>query len=620
MGVAAGRVPGAGRGRPGIAGGGTRWLMAMGGLLCLYLGLPFLALPLALLRHPTPPAIPLGLPLLVSLGTAAAATLIVGALGVPLGYLLARGRGVGAAVLGVVVQLPLAVPPLVGGLLLLGLFGPYTPLGRVLPITDTLAGIVAAQAFVAAPFLIIAARSAFAAVDPDTLGVAATLGLGPGATFARVALPAAWPGVRAGLGLAFVRAFGEFGATLVLAYHPYGLPVATWVAFAATGLNAALPAAGLAVLAAAAALVGLEWMGGFRPRGPLVTDPPLPVVVAALPPAPLRLTVAAVHARLGDFELVLDRSPRGARLALLGPSGAGKSMALKVLAGLLPPTAGRIEWSGEVWTGPDGSLGPEGRQVGYVPQHGALFPHLDASGHLAFGLRHLRAADRSYQVGEWLRRLDLVPLRGRRPHELSGGQRQRVAIGRALAPHPRLLLLDEPFSALDAPLRRELQQVLLAATTLPWILVTHDPAEAARLADEVWVLIGGRIAQSGSPEALRRRPNGPAVARALGIANIFVAGAAPWPDPPACRPGGGWCLRPEAVHVLDPAAAQPPGLRVCRARLRVAAPTSGGYEFTLVPLGEGPVIIAAAGPRPEVPTEPGTACLMGYDPDEACVW
>jgi ABC-type molybdate transport system permease subunit len=160
--------------------------------------------------------------------------------------------------IGFLVQLPLALPPLASGVLLLFLVGRHGLLGRLTgsSLTDSFAGTVLAETFVAAPFLIIAARSAFAAIDP-VLGVAATLGHGRSATFLRISLPLAWPAMRAGLLLAWLRAFGEIGATVMVAYHPYSLPVYTYVAFGSQGLAAMLPVL-LPALAAALIVMGLS--------------------------------------------------------------------------------------------------------------------------------------------------------------------------------------------------------------------------------------------------------------------------------------------------------------------------------------------------------------------------
>ncbi|HET7558821.1 MAG TPA: ABC transporter permease subunit, partial [Limnochordia bacterium] len=235
-----------------------RVFYGLAALLALYLGAPLAAL---FARSGAADWGELWRPAtLAALGTSAVAatisTAFIAACGVPLGYVLARSGARWAKALGVLVQVPLALPPLSGGILLLFLFGPYTFLGGLFGgrLTDSLAGVVLAQCFVAAPFGVIAARSAFAALDPALEGVAATLGRTAGERWRQVVLPLAGPGVAAGLLLAWVRAFGEFGATAIVAYHPYTLPVLIWVEFGSTGLNAVLPLVAAAMAAAALAL------------------------------------------------------------------------------------------------------------------------------------------------------------------------------------------------------------------------------------------------------------------------------------------------------------------------------------------------------------------------------
>src|SRR6201996_8203426 len=203
----------------------------------------------------------------VSAGSASVAALVILLGGVPLGYFLARSTSRKVAVLGFVVQLPLALPPLTSGVLLLFLLGPYSWVGQLTGgrLTDSFAGIVLAETFVAAPFLIIAAKSAFAAVDPVLDDVAATLGHHANSRFFRVMLPVAWPAIRAGLALAWLRAFGEFGATVMVAYHPYSLPVYTYVVFGGEGLPAMmpllLPTLAIAVVCAALSLYSRRQTG-----------------------------------------------------------------------------------------------------------------------------------------------------------------------------------------------------------------------------------------------------------------------------------------------------------------------------------------------------------------------
>ena len=248
----------------------------LAGLLVVYLSVPLVAFAVRTVRSPDRG---FGVPglwgaLYVSVATATVSVALIALLGIPLGYLLARSRSRVASVVSVIVVLPLAIPPLISGIVLVGLVGPYTPVGRAFGahLSDSMAGVVLAQSFVAAPFVVIAARAAFASVDPTLLEHAATLGLSELARFWRVSLPIAGPTIRAGLLLGWLRAFGEYGATVVLAYHPYSLPVYTSVQFSGTGIAASEAPTMLALLTAAA--VAALWRVPLRaatqagPRSP----------------------------------------------------------------------------------------------------------------------------------------------------------------------------------------------------------------------------------------------------------------------------------------------------------------------------------------------------------------
>nr|MBI2323123.1 ABC transporter ATP-binding protein [Chloroflexota bacterium] len=215
---------------------------------------------------------------------------------------------------------------------------------------------------------------------------------------------------------------------------------------------------------------------------------------------------------------------RGGFLALLGPSGCGKTTLLRLLAGFEPPDGGTIEVDGKVVAGPGVAVPPERRRVGMVFQDYALFPHLDVQANIRFGLPS--GPQRAARVGELLELVGLAGLGGRMPHELSGGQQQRVALARALAPQPAVILLDEPFSNLDATLRArvraEVRQILLAAGATT-IFVTHDQEEGLSLADEVAVMWEGRIVQHASPEEIYHHPANRTVASFVGEANFLAA-------------------------------------------------------------------------------------------------
>lgn len=194
---------------------------------------------------------------------------------------------------------------------------------------------------------------------------------------------------------------------------------------------------------------------------------------------------------------------------LLGPSGCGKTTALRAIAGFIDLDAGVIELSGETISSAGWSLPPEQRGIGMVFQDYALFPHLSIEENIAFGLGHLSSAQRRETVSQMLGLIDLKGIGKRYPHQLSGGQQQRVALARALAPRPRLLLMDEPFSNLDADMRRQLSaemRRILKQQGIAAVLVTHDQQEAFTLADKLGVLADGRICQWGTPQTLYNAP------------------------------------------------------------------------------------------------------------------
>ncbi len=420
----------------------------------------------------------------VSAASASVAALIILVGGVPLGYWLARSSSRGMALLGFVVQLPLALPPLTSGVLLLFLLGPYSWIGRAVGgvLTDSFAGIVLAETFVAAPFLIVAARSAFASVDPVFDDVAATLGHHAGSRFFRVMLPIAWPAIRAGLALAWLRAFGEFGATVMVAYHPYSLPVYTYVVFGGQGLPAMmpllLPTLAIAIVCAALSIYSRS-AGRDEPERRLDNGDEPALAAAGTGPSSAdqeQRLVFQLTRNLGSFTLDIAWAPSTRRLAIIGPSGSGKSLALRLIAGLEHNDAGTVTLGALDLA----ALPPERRQIGYMPQDYGLFPHMTVAQQLAFPVD-------------------------------------------ADATNARYWVFDEPFAALDTPRRRRLQQSLralqreIAAVT---VIVTHDPDEAALLADEVLVIEQGRVLQTGSIENVFERPATMRVAELLGVRNI----------------------------------------------------------------------------------------------------
>jgi iron(III) transport system ATP-binding protein len=218
-----------------------------------------------------------------------------------------------------------------------------------------------------------------------------------------------------------------------------------------------------------------------------------------------------------DLDLEVEK---GEILALLGPSGCGKTTTLRLIAGFESPDSGTVKVGGRTIAGPGINVPPERRRVGMVFQDYALFPHLSVEQNVAYGL----PGGKKGRVAEILALAHLDGLEDRMPHELSGGQQQRVALARALAPEPAVVLLDEPFSNLDASLRArvraEMREILREADATA-IFVTHDQEEALSLADEVAVMISGTVVQTASPEDLYHRPATHEVASFVGEANFL---------------------------------------------------------------------------------------------------
>jgi len=222
----------------------------------------------------------------------------------------------------------------------------------------------------------------------------------------------------------------------------------------------------------------------------------------------------------------LRQTARGHSVTVLfGPSGSGKTTVLRCLAGLERPEEGTIQFGTETWfdAAQNLCLAPQQRGIGFVFQDYALFPHLSVTGNIGYGLRSLAAAEREQRVREMLERFGLADVAEQRPRQLSGGQQQRVALARALMCRPRLLLLDEPLSALDAALREELRSELrhlLAACDIPVFLVTHDRTEALALGDELVVMSGGIVRQTGPVLDVFNRPAHADVAKIVGVETL----------------------------------------------------------------------------------------------------
>ncbi|HMS78913.1 MAG TPA: ABC transporter ATP-binding protein [Burkholderiaceae bacterium] len=338
----------------------------------------------------------------------------------------------------------------------------------------------------------------------------------------------------------------------------------------------------------------------------------VPSAVAASPGVEVRLD--GIRHRYGDAFAVDDVALRiapGELVALLGPSGCGKTTLLRIVAGLLRQSEGTVRIGDDVVD----ALPPNERGAGIVFQSYALFPHMTVEANVAYGLRARGApqAEIDRTVGAMLEMVRMSGLRGRYPRELSGGQQQRVALARTLAVRPRVLLLDEPFAALDKNLRLDMQieirriQRELGVTT---VLVTHDQEEAMSMADRIAVMNAGRVEQFDTPEAVYDTPQTLFVATFVGTANLVEGRLAQ-------RRDGGWALEAAAGGALAMARAAPgsrEGAAVLAARpehLAIGAPGPGALPATVgmaLPLGPSLVYeLALDDGRPLKVTLPRTA-------------
>lgn len=482
-------------------------------------------------------------PLWISLQTAAVATALTFIVGIAAARWMLAYQGKGRGWIDGLLTLPLVLPPTVVGFLLLLLLGRNSPLGQLLQhlgveVIFSWPATVIAATVVAFPLMYKVTLAAFEQVDRDLLQAARTLGAADRRSFWQILLPLAWPGILAGTILAFARALGEFGATLMLAGSIPGktqtLPIAIFFAAEAGATAQALVWVLVMVGIALVIIAGLN--AGFSPSAAGSQKPPvlLPQVFNRLIFGQFRIPRVPVAEEPLPQAQLLDRGPHGSLwvdiekqlpsfqlkisfgagkepLGILGASGSGKSMTLRCIAGLETPTWGRIIFNNRVlFDAQQGINVPSHqRQIGFVFQNYALFPHLSVVQNIGFGLQALPQDQRLQCVARVMSQMQLQGLGDRYPHQLSGGQQQRVALARALARDPEVLLLDEPLSALDTYLRSQIEKLLADTLSLypgVTLFVTHKLEEAYRLCPNLLVLANGGVMATGPKAEIFERP------------------------------------------------------------------------------------------------------------------
>ncbi len=466
----------------------------------------------------------------ISLKTALSATVIAAISGlVTAAWMVHNGPRPGTrsfALIDAVLIAPMILPPTVLGFLLLMIFGVQSPIGRVWenlfgdPLVFSWPATVLAASTVAFPLMYRTTRAALLQVDRQLIAAARTLSDREIRIFLRIILPSAWPGVLAGTLLAFARSLGEFGATLMLAGSIPGrtrtMPMAIYYAVEAGDYaEAALWSALIMVIS-----LGVIFIAEYRLEKSIPQRKTLGVLTPRTPTIDRTMDLH-LQKQLHDFLLDVRLQTKSRRLAILGPSGSGKSFFLRCLAGLEHPDQGWIEVDRKVFFASDRaiSLKPREREIGLLLQNYALFPHMSIRDNILFGMKKPKFTD----AEAWLQKIQLQQFAEQRPTELSGGQQQRVALARALAAEPQLLLLDEPFTALDAHLRDQLEQQLAADLyQFPGrlFLVTHNIEEAWRLCDELVLLDAGRVIRHGPKAEVFANPQNVTAAQLTGCKNL----------------------------------------------------------------------------------------------------
>ena len=494
----------------------------------------------------------------LSIRTCLVSTVICVVLGVPLAALLSRSWP-GVRLARVLAVLPMTMPPVVAGIALLSTLGNRGILGARLrewgiPIAFSSTAVVIAQVFVSMPYLVVTLEAALRSRDQRVETTARSLGAGPWRVLAQITLPLAAPALARGTALALGRSLGEFGATIAFAGSKEGvtrtMPLAIYLERekdTATSLALAAVLIGLSFLIVGATTVDWSRLVGLLPGGLLGR------VGRAVPPSPEPPSDGGPGSGLSSASSPSTAPPRGTgcgqdlqvafelkardvvvdlevgagrTVALIGPNGSGKSTVCSVAAGLLDAESGRVVLGGRVLDGPGEFVRAGRRRVALLSQDPEVFTHMSVLGNVVFALRcqGVRRGEAVARARAELAAVGAEHLASRSGGALSGGQAARVALARALATGPRLLVLDEPMSALDVTARQEMRRLVsrrCAEEGLTLLLVTHDVLDLTALAEEVVVLDRGRVVEQGPTARVLAAPRSDFVARLTGTSVLM---------------------------------------------------------------------------------------------------
>ncbi|MEG4802461.1 molybdate ABC transporter permease subunit [Microcoleus sp. ARI1-B5] len=486
-------------------------------------------------------------PLWISLKSSAIATCFTFFLGIAAARWMLSTRLRGKALIEGIFISPLVLPPTVVGFLLLLLFGRNGAIGQFLlkfdlTIIFTWQAAAITATVVSFPLMYKTALGSFEQIDANLLNAARTLGASEWQVFWRIMLPLAWPGILAGTILAFARALGEFGATLMLAGNIPGqtqtIPMAIYFAVETGDMRQAGIWVLIVLSISLTMLTAVNFWTDLQRISPQVN--PNYKLQSHLSKSASDITIKPqkiqpesglflnIFKPLSGFALDVGFDLGPEVLGILGASGSGKSMTLRCIAGLETPTSGKIAVNGRVlFDSAEGINVPsKDRRIGFLFQNYALFPHLTVAENIAFGLQHLSASEQKLRVKEQLISVQMLGMENRYPQELSGGQQQRVALARAIVSSPELLLLDEPFSALDTHLRSQLERELmqtLANYRGITLFVSHNLEEVYRVCTNLLVLADGSAIAFDTKQNIFDRPRNFTVAQLTGCKNFCAA-------------------------------------------------------------------------------------------------